>query len=400
MSLRWKITVSVTAVSTLVAVALSLVVHFAFAGRQADEARRLQVDRLDLVAAEYERSGEPSFGGRLNDPDLPGELGPAMASGRRATLLEDAGDGPLIWAATPVQDGVLSLRSSYDAQVEQLASLDRVLVAGAGAVVSVGAALGVLLGARLSRRLRGAATAARSIAGGDGRTRVLAAIGSGTRDEAADLGRAVDAMADALQGRLEAERRVTADIAHELRTPITGLTTAAELLPDSRPAELVRNRVRALRTLVEDVLEVARLDTDGERAERVEVELGEFTARRTPAHAPQAEVRVLARAVVTTDPRRLERVLANLLTNAVRHGAAPVVVEVEGPVVRVRDHGGGYPEEILREGPSRFRKGARQSAGGHGLGLTIAMGQAAVLGARLVLGNAPGGGAVATLDLS
>lgn len=87
-----------------------------------------------------------------------------------------------------------------------------------------------------------------------------------------------------------------------------------------------------------------------------------------------------------------------------------VEVTVEGRVVRVRDHGPGYPEALLREGPSRFRTGASDRAGtGHGLGLTIAAGQARVLGARLTFRNAApegmqtplgeSGGAIAVLWL-
>ncbi|CAM5698553.1 hypothetical protein SGLAM104S_10084 [Streptomyces glaucescens] len=90
------------------------------------------------------------------------------------------------------------------------------------------------------------------------------------RDETDDLARAVDAMADALQQRLEAERRVTADIAHELRTQVTGLLTAAELLPPGRPTELVLDRAKAMRTLVEDVLEggAALAAQEGDRVYR------------------------------------------------------------------------------------------------------------------------------------
>lgn len=92
---------------------------------------------------------------------------------------------------------------------------------------------------------------------------------------------------------------------------------------------------------------------------------------------------------VNTDPRRLERILGNLLANAAKHGGTPVEVTVEGRVVRVRDHGPGFPDALLREGPSRFRTGASDRAGhGHGLGLTIAAGQARVLGARLTFRNA------------
>jgi signal transduction histidine kinase len=102
-------------------------------------------------------------------------------------------------------------------------------------------------------------------------------------------------------------------------------------------------------------------------------------------------------------------VLFNLLANAARHGRPPIEVTVEGRVIRVRDHGPGFPEELLAEGPSRFRTGSKDRAGkGHGLGLTIAAGQARVLGARLTFRNVrpagappevPAEGAVAVLWL-
>jgi C4-dicarboxylate-specific signal transduction histidine kinase len=77
-------------------------------------------------------------------------------------------------------------------------------------------------------------------------------------------------------------------------------------------------------------------------------------------------------------------------------------VVVDGTFLRVRDHGPGFPSALLLEGPSRFRTGTPSRTGGHGLGLTIATGQARVLGARLTFRNAPdtdGGGAVAQLLL-
>ncbi len=195
-------------------------------------------------------------------------------------------------------------------------------------------------------------------------------------------------MSDALQQRIEAERRVTADIAHELRTPVTGLLTAAELLPPGRPSELVRDRAQALRTLVEDVLEVARLDGYAERAELQDVALGEFVARRVRALSQDVTVDIVRDADVTTDPRRLERILGNLIANAARHGKPPIEVTVEGRVVRVRDHGPGFPKDLLLHGPRRFHTGATERGRGHGLGLTIAAGQARVLGARLTFRNA------------
>ncbi|MGW4252045.1 sensor histidine kinase, partial [Streptomyces californicus] len=232
------------------------------------------------------------------------------------------------------------------------------------------------------------------VAQGQTDVRVGDAVGGVVRDETDELARAVDALTDALNERIEAERRVTADIAHELRTPVTGLLTAAELLPPGRPTELVRDRAQAMRTLVEDVLEVARLDSASERAELQMLPLGEFVSRRIGLLNPEVTVRVVHESWVSTDPRRLERILGNLLGNAAKHGSAPVEVTVEGRVVRVRDHGPGFPEELLRDGPSRFRTGSADRAGhGHGLGLTIAAGQARVLGARLTFRNAAPSGA-------
>ena len=67
---------------------------------------------------------------------------------------------------------------------------------------------------------------------------------------------------------------------------MTGLLTAAELLPPGRPTELVRDRAQAMRTLVEDVLEVARLDSAAERAELQDITLGEFVSRRIAGSTP------------------------------------------------------------------------------------------------------------------
>ncbi|WP_020141089.1 two-component system sensor histidine kinase CseC [Streptomyces sp. 351MFTsu5.1] len=411
--LRWKLSAAIALVGALVAVALSLVVHNAARVSMLDNARDLADERIRIAQRNYELTGKPNFPSiAVDDRHLPPPLRRKVEEGRRATFVSDRSDrGPDIWAAVPVKGGhVLSLHTGFtDRSTDILNDLDQALVIGSIAVVLGGSALGVLIGGQLSRRLRKAAAAANQMAKGETDVRVRDAIGGVVQDETDDLASAVDAMADALQQRLEAERRVTADIAHELRTPVTGLLTAAELLPPGRPTELVLDRAKAMRTLVEDVLEVARLDGASERAELQDILLGEFVARRVAAKDPEIEVRVVHESEVTTDPRRLERVLFNLLANAARHGKPPIQVTVEGRVIRVRDHGPGFPEDLLADGPSRFRTGSADRAGhGHGLGLTIAAGQARVLGARLTFRNvrpagAPDGipseGAVAVLWL-
>ncbi|MFE5846623.1 two-component system sensor histidine kinase CseC [Streptomyces niveus] len=409
---RWKISIAIAAVGALTAMALSLVVHNAAQLSMLDNAREVQLERLLFAQRMYDSTHELKFGTKLNDPALPDDLRKKVQQGRRATFVRDSVDGtPDVWAAVPVDSGVLSLNSKFaDRSATIMKDLDQALLIGSVCVVVGGCALGVLIGGQLSRRLRKAAAAAGKVAQGNTDVRVREAVGGVVRDETDELARAVDALTDALNERIEAERRVTADIAHELRTPVTGLLTAAELLPPGRPTELVRDRAQALRTLVEDVLEVARLDSASERAELQEIALGEFVSRRVALLDPAVRILVVHESWVSTDPRRLERILGNLLANAAKHGGTPVEVTVEGRVVRVRDHGPGFPDALLRDGPSRFRTGASDRAGhGHGLGLTIAAGQSRVLGARLTFRNAapesptPGpdetGGAIAVLWL-
>ncbi|WP_058045646.1 two-component system sensor histidine kinase CseC [Streptomyces roseifaciens] len=406
--LRWKVSLAIAGVSALVAVALSLVVHNAARLSMLDNSRDVMDERVQIAQRYYENTGRLMLHAKLDDPTLPKPLRDAAAIGQRATFLQDSGGkgSPEVWASVPVRNGkILSIHTRFKDRFSIIDALDKALIIGSVSVVLGGCALGILIGDQLSRRLRKAATAARKLADGDSEVRVREAIGGRVRDETDDLARAVDGMAEALQRRLEAERRVTADIAHELRTPVTGLLTAAELLPPGRPTELVRDRAQAMRTLVEDVLEVARLDGFAERAEMQEILLGEFVERRVRTFEPEARVRVARDAYVSTDPRRLERIIGNLLANAAKHGKAPFDVTVEGRVLRVRDHGPGFPEELLQDGPSRFRTGSKDRAGkGHGLGLTIAAGQARVLGARLTFRNADpevegGTGAIAVLWL-
>lgn len=152
-------------------------------------------------------------------------------------------------------------------------------------------------------------------------------------------------------------------------------------------------------------MEISRLDAGAERARLDAVPLGELVADVLRRTGTETRVTAGAAGTVETDPRRVERIVVNLVTNAHRHGAAPVEVTVTGARISVRDHGPGFPAALLEQGPQRFRTGATERGRGHGLGLTIAQGQADVLGARLTYANAPDGdgdghGAIATLDLT
>ncbi|GAA2452336.1 HAMP domain-containing sensor histidine kinase [Streptomyces mauvecolor] len=411
LSLRWKIAALLAAGCALVAVTIGLLIHQSRAAQIASTARESATAQLVRVRQLYELTGQVDRGdteAALDHPDLPAPLRKSAHDGRRSTFLDLDGPHPAVWAARPVGDRVLSVRQPLDAMVDELQELDGQLVAWGAVVVGLAALGGAGLASRLSRELRTAAATARRISRGELDARIGQSAPVGRQDEVAELACAVDTMAASLQRRLEAEQRFTADVAHELRTPLTGLHTAAELLPPSRPTELVRDRVSALRTLTEDLLEVARLDANAEEphlevlpldrtVEGILQRCGLAVELARPERVPDDPGG--ADTLVRTDARRLERILANLIANARRHGAEPVEVTVAGTSVSVRDHGPGFPGRLLRDGPQRFVTGAEERGQGTGLGLTIALGQAQVIGAEVALRNAEDGGAVAVVSL-
>ncbi|WP_405791843.1 sensor histidine kinase [Streptomyces sp. NBC_01506] len=404
MALRWRIAALVAAAACAVAAAVGVLVHQFSRDRELSQAREAARVTLDRAAVTYARTGEvQGSGAALDAPGLPGGLRELVADGRRGTEFTSGSAGPSMWAARPAGDGVLSVRVDLTTTMRDIGALDASIVVAGLITTAVVLPLGVLTAGRMSRRLRTAAGTARRIAAGDLDARIAA--GPRPRDEIADISTAVDSMAGALQKRLLGEQRFTADVAHELRTPLMGLVTAAELLPEGEAAGYVRDRVRVLSTLVEELLEISRLDAGAEHADLSPCPVGAL-ARDVVARAG-LDAKVLAagedenEATVRTDSRRLERVLTNLVVNAHRHGRAPVEISVsdDGRTVTVRDHGPGYPATLLDDGPQRFRTGARERGTGHGLGLTIALGQAHVIGATLTFANAPDGGALATLRL-
>ena len=313
------------------------------------------------------------------------------------TFLDD--EGGIAWAGMPAEGGhVLVLRTDWTSGLDLLRRVDRNLALGVLAL-TLASALAALLATRtVSGRLRRAERVAQAITGGDLGARVSTAVGG--RDEVTRLAHTIDELAIAMQERLAAEKRVTADIAHDLRTPLTGLVAASSLLPDGRPSELIRSQIDRLRRLVEDLLEVARLDEADQRLEVEEVSTRSLAARAIAASPlPDLALTIAENATVTTDPRRVERILVNLIANTAAHGTEPRRCEVAGAVIAVIDSGPGFPADLLAEGPQRFRTGASERGTGHGLGLTIAAGQARALGATLTFTNDIGGGARATLTL-
>ncbi|MGW7490773.1 ATP-binding protein [Streptomyces sp. NPDC054786] len=398
MGLRTKTALVIAGAAAIVATLIGLLVHQLTVEDQRKNAAHVVDARLVEAVSAY-ASGIDS-GALVNPRDLPTALRRTVTERPvRATCLQNTGGSgaPVLWAATRSGRDILAVRRSYAPQARALADLDRVLWGSGASVTAVGCVLGIVAAAGAGRRIAASADTAQRIADGDLTDRVRP---KGT-DEIARLGAAVNTMADALSARLEAERQVTADIAHELRTPVAGLVTAVGLLPPGRPAELVSGGVDTLRSLVENVLEVARLDVPGvEQAQHEKILPSTLAHRAATLAGGDIKVTVHREAPMTTDPRRVERILANLITNARLHGAPPVTLEVDGAAVRVRDHGPGFPAELLTHGPRRFRTGARERGSGIGLGLAIVTGQARVLNARVTYENPLGGGALAVVDLT
>lgn len=404
---RWAGTLAVKAAAFItvmccaLAALLGVLVHVSVTNQTVGQARELALQRLEDATSAYEAGDTLGPFAGVDPPGLPQSLRDLAVAGDRGTMVTSRDGDPTMWAAGPVDgDRALAVRVDYRQQARTIAALDRSILWSSALAIGATLLVGAFAVTRVTRRLHATARVARRISAGDLDARVddpRTKDPSRPQDEVAAVASALDSMAASLQGKLLSEQRFTADVAHELRTPLTGLHAAAELLPAGRPTELVRDRVGALRTLTEDLLEISRLDTGRERSELDTEPLGALAARVVRASGTDTEVVVVRDVAVETDRRRLERVLGNLVANAHRHGRGPVSLTVDGPVVIVRDHGDGFPEYLVEHGPQRFR--TEGGSKGHGLGLTIALGQAEVLGARLNFENAVDGGAVATLVL-
>ncbi|MDH6130562.1 HAMP domain-containing sensor histidine kinase [Kitasatospora sp. GP82] len=292
----------------------------------------------------------------------------------------------------------------------------RSLLLVSSATVVVGALLAWLVAGRVQRPVRAAGAAARALGAGDLTVRLPV---SG-RDELSDLSSSFNQMADHLADTIDQltrhearQRQFVADVSHELRTPTASLLAAATALeyPTTRDsaASLIAPQLRRLATLTEDLLEISRMDAGEATVAPQPVDLADLVAD-VVAHSESPEsvtVRTEGDTSADVDPRRMHTVITNLVSNALRHGAAPVEVTVRAAehsvVVRVADSGPGVPEELHERVFDRFvradpaRAFGHGGPGGNGLGLAIARENARLHRATLTLTNEPG--AVFTLTV-
>lgn len=410
MSLRWKITLMTVASVLLTLVVSALLVRQMINISEEHRLRDEATVSLQQAVKILDETGISVLGAAVNDPMLPAKAMQAAQSGQVVTYRGTLDGAPVIFAAAPVELGsqpaVLSLSVSWTNSLQMRSSVDAALFWAGIATLVLVSTLGILLATKLVKRLWLGALAARTIASGQREIVVEQAIGKpfAGRDEVDQFASAVDAMAAELKAKIAAEQRFSADLAHELRTPLTGLVTAASLLEPSRPAELVQDRVAKLRVLVEDLLEVSRLESGVDAAELVELPLDQAVSQivarisgRNGSAVQELEVQLNAADSKTwIDVRRLERILENILNNAHAHGKGPVLLRTEPSRIEIVDHGPGFPNSILATGPERFVS----KGGGIGLGMTIASGHVAAMGATMHLSNKPGASVVITLRQS
>lgn len=342
----------------------------------------------------------------------PGEPVAARVSRDGHDYLVVGGDGPdgsryaFFFALDQIDDGLRELRA--------------VLVVGWVLVVMMAAAVGHLIAVRTLRPVREAAEAAAALAGGLLNTRLL----SQAEDEFGAWADSFNEMADALEARVDElrrsadrERQLIADVAHDLRTPLTGMAATAQLLEDRlddlpvtarRAATVIVRDVERLHELVLDLLELSRLDARADlvRAELLDVRAALVTVVDGLRLAEETVLRVDVEEglVVTAERARFRRIVGNIVANAGVHGGRHVTIAArrdgDQVAITIRDDGPGVDPERAEQIFDRFYKGdSARAGGGSGLGLAIAREHARAHGGDVEVDPGPGRGAAFTVRL-
>jgi signal transduction histidine kinase len=372
---------------------------------------------FDTVLLEDGRASPSSLS--LGADQVPADLRELVASGQLAYERTTIADTSYLVTGgrVPGSEAEAYFFFSEEDLWSDLTELGTILLGGLGVVVALAALAGALLARRTLAPVARASAAARSLAEGLLDTRLPVE----REDEFGAWAASFNEMAEALEAKItelsEAqarERRFTADVAHELRTPLTAVVNEASLLAEhigrmppeaQRPAELLVADVARLRDLVEDLMEISRLDAGTQPLRPERVDLGSLVASAVRGRGWGDRVRLDADEVVlTSDPRRLERIVANLVGNALEHGGREVAVRVGrdgvGAFVEVSDRGAGIAREDLPHLFDRFYKADRSRSGqGTGLGLAIALENARLLGGDIAVTSEPGAGTRFTFRL-
>ena len=367
--------------------------------------------------------------GPLNQRDIPQPLRVAVRQGVQAETFAAVSIGgrrvrALIIGA-PITETVGSYELYYvfplTAEQQTMNLVRRTLAIGGAVLVLLLGAVVALVSRSVVTPVRVAARVAERFAAG----RLSERVPVKGEDEVARLGRSFNDMAAALSRQIDQleelsrlARRFTADVSHELRTPLTTVRMAADMLhevreefspPAARATELLVDQLERFERLLVDLLEISRYDAQAAVLEAEPTDLaglvrlvaGEFEAAAIRAGC-RLDLTELSHSPVMADvdPRRVARILRNLLANAVDHAEGRPVevalaVTATTVAVRIRDHGiGMLPEDVSRVFDRFWRADASRarSTGGTGLGLAIAQEDARLHGGELVAWGRPGRG--------
>jgi two-component system, OmpR family, sensor histidine kinase MtrB len=381
-------------------------------------------------------SGEAGTGQKIGPlEDVPAVLRSAAERGALAHKIITVKRGPtmvtMLAVGMPVASAgrtmQLYLLFPLTAEQRTLTLVQSTLVVGGLVLLVLVAGIASLVTRQVVVPIRQAAEVAERFADGHLEER-MPVVGE---DDIARLGTSFNEMAASIQRQIrqleefgELQRGFTSDVSHELRTPLTTVRMAADLLYESRdqlhpvlhrPTELLVRELDRFEALLADLLEISRVD-----AGVAELHLETVDVRGTMARAVAAVRAVADRAgtpleidqpddevLVEIDPPRVERIVRNLLTNALDHGEGHPVrmtlaVDADAVAVLVRDHGVGLQpgqQELVftrfwRGDPSRDRR-----TGGTGLGLSISLEDARLHGGWLQAWGAPGQGSAFRLTL-
>ena len=366
----------------------------------------------------------------LDKTVLTSEMRKAVAEGgqhwQSISLPLSMGGGPGIVVGSEVNLPVAGTHEHYivyslGAEEDTLRLVTQVLGAGAVVLLIFLGGMTWLFAQRVLAPVRQAARSAERLADGllDERLEVRGS------DEMATLGRSFNEMAESLQDQIERmaelsrlQQRFVSDVSHELRTPLTTIRMASEVLhanSDSfdpaarRSAELLQTQLDRFEQMLADLLEISRFDAGAALLDVEERDLQDVVAHAVELAAPLAE-RSGSRVTVhgpgrpctaDIDPRRVERIIRNLLINAIEHGEGrpidiTVGVDDTAVAVVVRDHGAGMTAEAAEHVFDRFWRAdpARaRTTGGTGLGLSISLEDARLHRGSLQAWGQPGNGA-------
>lgn len=335
-------------------------------------------------------------------PDgLPGDLLAVAEPNGARQRFSIAGD-PYFAVAVPLYPGMY-------VEVFPLRDLDRTLTWGGWTLVGLSllaALFGALIGATAVGRILGPVrrlgAGARRIAGGELGTRIDLA-GDPDLDPIAS---SFNDMAEAVQARIARERRFSANVSHELRSPLTSVLGTAELLEGGRDrlpereaglVTVLAQQVRRMSHMLLDLLEISRIGAD-DPPQWESADLATLCRDAAAQRGVDESVIVGDEPIIRTDARRLERIVGNLMDNAEQHagGVVRVLIQQDSQAVRilVDDAGPGIDEGIRERLFEPFTRGETHGqTDGAGLGLAIAREQAAILGGEVTVERSPYGGA-------